>query len=175
VLYGLGDPEVGRVVLAAHHAGVAEATAYLDEHLGTRRGRGGHEHVPGRGCFGGVRPPDVQGGGSAVADPPGGRQPDAGPDGRWTALDGRDLYRHRLAADAIYRARYQRELVRTLGWSGRPAATRPRGAHRVADERRGRPMPADQDQPKRADRRERHHHCRDAVVVDAADAAVAEA
>jgi hypothetical protein len=38
-----------------------------------------------------------------------------GPDGRWTALDGRDLYRHRLAADAVYRATYQRELVRTLG------------------------------------------------------------
>jgi conjugative relaxase-like TrwC/TraI family protein len=38
-----------------------------------------------------------------------------GPDGRWTALDGRDLYRHRLAADAIYRASYQRELSRTLG------------------------------------------------------------
>jgi TrwC relaxase len=37
-----------------------------------------------------------------------------GPDGRWTALDGRDLYRHRLAADAVYRATYQRELVRTL-------------------------------------------------------------
>jgi conjugative relaxase-like TrwC/TraI family protein len=30
-------------------------------------------------------------------------------------MDGRDLYRHRLAADAIYRATYQRELVRTLG------------------------------------------------------------
>jgi conjugative relaxase-like TrwC/TraI family protein len=38
-----------------------------------------------------------------------------GPDDRWTALDGRDLYRHRLAADAIYRATYQCELVRTLG------------------------------------------------------------
>jgi TrwC relaxase len=38
-----------------------------------------------------------------------------GPDGRWTALDGRDLYRHRLAADAIYRATYQQELARTLG------------------------------------------------------------
>jgi conjugative relaxase-like TrwC/TraI family protein len=38
-----------------------------------------------------------------------------GPDGRWTALDGRDLYWHRLAADAIYRASYQRELSRSLG------------------------------------------------------------
>jgi ATP-dependent exoDNAse (exonuclease V) alpha subunit len=46
-----------------------------------------------------------------------------GPDGRWTALDGRDLYRHRLAADAIYRASYQRELVRTLGVEWTPADT----------------------------------------------------
>jgi hypothetical protein len=38
-----------------------------------------------------------------------------GPDGRWTALDGRDLYRHRRAADAVYRAAYQRELTRSLG------------------------------------------------------------
>jgi AAA domain/TrwC relaxase len=46
-----------------------------------------------------------------------------GPDGRWTAVDGRDLYRHRLAADAIYRATYQRELVRTLGVEWTPADT----------------------------------------------------
>jgi hypothetical protein len=46
-----------------------------------------------------------------------------GPDGRWTALDGRDLYRHRLAADAIYRATYQRELVRALGVEWTPADT----------------------------------------------------
>jgi TrwC relaxase len=38
-----------------------------------------------------------------------------GPDGRWTAVDGRDVYRHRLAADTIYRATYQRQLARTLG------------------------------------------------------------
>jgi TrwC relaxase len=36
-------------------------------------------------------------------------------------LDGRDLYRHRLAADAIYRASYQRELARTLGVEWTPA------------------------------------------------------
>jgi hypothetical protein len=38
-------------------------------------------------------------------------------------VDGRDLYRHRLAADAIYRATYQRELVRTLGVEWTPADT----------------------------------------------------
>jgi AAA domain/TrwC relaxase len=46
-----------------------------------------------------------------------------GPDGRWTALDGRDLYRHRLAADAIYRSTYQRQLSRTLGVEWTPADT----------------------------------------------------
>jgi conjugative relaxase-like TrwC/TraI family protein len=46
-----------------------------------------------------------------------------GPDGRWTALDGRDVYRHRLAADAIYRASYQRELSRSLGVEWTPGDT----------------------------------------------------
>jgi conjugative relaxase-like TrwC/TraI family protein len=122
ILYGLGDPATGRAVLAAHHAGLAEAIAYLDEHLGARRGHGGHEHVSGQGLL------------AVGFDHRTSREGDPllhthlvianrvqGPDGRWTALDGRDLYRHRLAADAIYRATYQRELVRTLGVEWTPA------------------------------------------------------
>jgi conjugative relaxase-like TrwC/TraI family protein len=116
VLYGLGDPSTGRAVLAAHHAGVTEATAYLDGHLGARRGHGGVQHVSGQGML------------AVGFDHRTSREGDPllhthlvvanrvrGPDGRWTALDGRDLYRHRLAADAIYRACYQRQLSRTLG------------------------------------------------------------
>jgi conjugative relaxase-like TrwC/TraI family protein len=116
ILYGLGDAATSWAVLAAHHAGVAEATAYLDEHLGTRRGHGGREHVSGQGLL------------AVGFDHRTSREGDPllhthlvvanrvqGPDGRWTALDGRDLYRHRLAADAIYRASYQRQLTRTLG------------------------------------------------------------
>ena len=116
ILYGLGDPTTGRAVLAAHHAGLAEAVGYLDEHLGARRGHGGVQHVSGRGLL------------AVGFDHRTSREGDPllhthlvianrvqGPDGRWTALDGRDLYRHRLAADAIYRATYQRELSRTLG------------------------------------------------------------
>jgi conjugative relaxase-like TrwC/TraI family protein len=121
ILYGLGDPATGRAVLAAHHAGLAEAVAYLDEHLGARRGHGGVQQVSGRGLL------------AVGFDHRTSREGDPlphthlvvanrvqGPDGRWTALDGRDLYRHRLAADAIYRATYQRQLSRTLGveWSG---------------------------------------------------------
>jgi conjugative relaxase-like TrwC/TraI family protein len=116
ILYGLGDPATGRAVLAAHHAGLAEAVGYLDEHLGARRGHGGVQRVSGQGLV------------AVGFDHRTSREGDPllhthlvvanrvqGPDGRWTALDGRDLYRHRLAADAIYRATYQRELVRTLG------------------------------------------------------------
>jgi conjugative relaxase-like TrwC/TraI family protein len=116
ILYGLGDAATGRAVLAAHHAGVAEATAYLNDHLGTRRGHGGHQHVSGRGLL------------AVGFDHRTSREGDPllhthlvvanrvqGPDGRWTALDGRDLYHHRLAADTIYRASYQHELCRTLG------------------------------------------------------------
>jgi conjugative relaxase-like TrwC/TraI family protein len=122
ILYGLGDPATGRAVLAAHHAGLAEAVAYLDEHLGARRGHGGVQHVSGQGVL------------AVGFDHRTSREGDPllhthlvvanrvqGPDGRWTALDGRDLFRHRLAADAIYRATYQRELVRTLGVEWTPA------------------------------------------------------
>jgi conjugative relaxase-like TrwC/TraI family protein len=122
ILYGLGDPAIGRAVLAAHHAGLAEAVGYLDEHLGARRGHGGVQHVSGQGVL------------AVGFDHRTSREGDPllhthlvianrvqGQDGRWTALDGRDLYRHRLAADAIYRATYQRELVRTLGVEWTPA------------------------------------------------------
>ncbi len=115
ILYGLGDPATGRAVLSAHHAGLAEAVAYLDDHLGARRGHGGVQHVSGRGLL------------AVGFDHRTSREGDPllhthlvvanrvqGPDGRWTALDGRDLYRYRLAADAIYRAAYQRRLSRTL-------------------------------------------------------------
>jgi conjugative relaxase-like TrwC/TraI family protein len=115
ILYGLGDLATGRAVLAAHHAGLAEAVAYLDGHLGARRGHGGVQHVSGQGVL------------AVGFDHRTSREGDPllhthlvvanrvqGPDGRWTAVDGRDLYRHRLAADAIYRATYQRELLRTL-------------------------------------------------------------
>jgi conjugative relaxase-like TrwC/TraI family protein len=116
ILYALGDPQTSRAVLDAHHAGLDEAVAYLDGHLGGRRGHGGAEHV----CGGGVLAVGFDHRASREGDPlPHTHLVAAnrvqGPDGRWTALDGRGVYRHRRAADAIYRACYQRELTRTLG------------------------------------------------------------
>ena len=45
VLYALGDERVNRAVMSAHHEGVAEAVAYLDAHVGTRRGHQQHIQV----------------------------------------------------------------------------------------------------------------------------------
>jgi conjugative relaxase-like TrwC/TraI family protein len=116
VLYALGDERIGRALMSAHHEGVVAAVAYLDAQVGTRRGHGGREKVSGRGLL--VVGFDHRT--SREGDP----LPHThlvianriqGPDGRWTTLDGRDLYAHRRAADAVYRAAYQRALTRDLG------------------------------------------------------------
>jgi conjugative relaxase-like TrwC/TraI family protein len=134
VLYALGDHHVARAAMSAHHEGVAQAVAYLDAHVGTRRGHGGREKVSGRGLV--VIGFDHRT--SREGDP----LPHThliianrtqGPDGRWTTLDGRDLYAHRRAADALYRAAYQRSLTRSLGiawgeadrWGNRPITGMP--------------------------------------------------
>jgi hypothetical protein len=51
ILYGLGDAAIGRAASSAHHAGVREAVASLDEHIGTRRGHGGVQQVSGWGLL----------------------------------------------------------------------------------------------------------------------------
>jgi conjugative relaxase-like TrwC/TraI family protein len=121
LLYGLGNTHVAAAVLAAHHQATAEAVGYLEAHVGARRGHGGCDHVAG----GGMVAVGFDHRTSRAGDPllhthviVANRV--QGPDGRWTALDGRDLYRHRLAADAIYRGCYQRVLSRSLGvaWTG---------------------------------------------------------
>jgi conjugative relaxase-like TrwC/TraI family protein len=116
ILYGLGDAATGRAVLDAHHAGLAEATAYLDGQLGARRGHGGAEHVGANGLLAvGFDHRTSRAGDPLVHTHLVVANRVQGPDGRWTALDGRDVYRHRRAADAIYRAALQRELTRSLG------------------------------------------------------------
>jgi conjugative relaxase-like TrwC/TraI family protein len=134
VLWALGDHHVNRIAMGAHHEGVAQAIAYLEAHVGTRRGHGGCEKVSGQGLLAVGFDHRT----SRAGDP----LPHThliianrvqGPDGRWTTLDGRDLYRHRRAADALYRAAYQRALTRDLGvewgaadrWGNRPIVGMP--------------------------------------------------
>jgi conjugative relaxase-like TrwC/TraI family protein len=120
LLYGLGDAQVASVVLEAHHQATEQALGYLEGHVGARRGHGGREHVAGDGLVAvGFDHRTSRAGDPLLHTHVIVANRVQGPDGRWTALDGRDLYRHRLAADAIYRGAYQRALSRSLGveWS----------------------------------------------------------
>jgi len=120
LLYGLGDAQVASVVLEAHHQATEQALGYLEEHVGARRGHAGCEHVAGDGLLAvGFDHRTSRAGDPLLHTHVIVANRVQGPDGRWTALDGRDLYRHRLAADAIYRGAYQRALSRSLGveWS----------------------------------------------------------
>jgi conjugative relaxase-like TrwC/TraI family protein len=134
LLYGLGDAKVAAQVLEAHHQATTEALSYLGEHVGARRGHGGHEHVEGNGLLAvGFDHRTSRAGDPLLHTHVIIANRVQGPDGRWTALDGRDLYRHRLAADAIYRGTYQRALTRSLGvawmqgdrWGNRELASMP--------------------------------------------------
>ncbi len=120
VLYALGDDRTRRVAREAHRVGVAAAVGYLDGQVGTRRGRGGAEHVGGEGLLAVGFTHRT----SRASDPLLHTHlvivnRTLGPDGEWRTLDSRDLLHHRLAADAVYRAAYQHELTRSLGirWS----------------------------------------------------------
>jgi len=120
LLYGLGDAKVASAVLEAHHQATEQALGYLEDHVGARRGHSGCEHVDGDGLLAvGFDHRTSRAGDPLLHTHVIVANRVQGPDGRWTALDGRDLYRHRLAADAIYRGAYQRALSRSLGvtWS----------------------------------------------------------
>jgi conjugative relaxase-like TrwC/TraI family protein len=116
VLYALGDDRTRRAAREAHQRGVEAAVAYLDGQVGTRRGRGGAEHVGGAGLLAVGFTHRV----SRAEDPLLHTHlvivnRTLGPDGQWRTLDSRDLLAHRQAADAIYRAAYQHELTCSLG------------------------------------------------------------
>jgi len=120
LLYGLGDARIAARVLDAHQQATAEALGYLEDHVGARRRHGGCDHVAGNGLLAvGFDHRTSRAGDPLLHTHVIVANRVQGPDGRWTALDGRDLYRHRLAADAIYRGAYQRVLSRSLGvvWS----------------------------------------------------------
>jgi conjugative relaxase-like TrwC/TraI family protein len=144
LLYGLGDARTAAQVLDAHHQATQEALGYLEEHVGVRRGHGGCDHVAGDGLLAvGFDHRTSRAGDPLLHTHVIMANRVRGPDGRWTALDGRDLYRHRLAADAIYRGAYQRTLSRSLGvtwsqpdrWGNRELAGMPAELLRVFSKR----------------------------------------
>ncbi len=132
VVFGVGDPDVTAAVRRAHEHAVQEAFGYLERSAAAvRRGRGGasvHQ-------AGGLVAAAFRHRTSRMGDPQLhthllvanlGR----GPDGRWSALDARQIYAHARVASFIYQAVLRGELTRELGvaWTPvREASPRSRG------------------------------------------------
>jgi len=144
VLYALGDNKTRQAARDAHMAGVAAAVAYLDGQVGTRRGRGGAEHVGGEGLLAvGFTHRTSRAGDPLLHTHLVIVNRTLGPDGEWRTLDSRDLLAQRQAADAIYRATYQHELTRSLGiawgepdrWGNRAIQGMPEGLVRAFSKR----------------------------------------
>ena len=117
VLFGIGDPQLRTAVRSAHDRAALEAVGYLERSAAAvRRGHGGAEVVPAGGLVAAAFRHRTSRAGDPQLHTHGlvanlGR----GPDGRWSALDGRRLYAHARAASFVYQAVLRAELTRTLG------------------------------------------------------------
>jgi len=124
LLYGLGELDVTRQVRHAHETALAEAIDYLERHAAVaRRGHGGRTRVDGSGFLAAA----FQHRSSRLGDPLLHHHVlvanyTRGPDGRWTALDGRVLFAQAKTAGYLYQAALRRELTRRLGVAWQPVA-----------------------------------------------------
>ncbi|GLC63066.1 hypothetical protein PLESTB_001977100 [Pleodorina starrii] len=123
LLWALGGDEARKAVEAAHNEAIAETLSFLEQEATfTRRGRNG------------VRQIDVEGGliatqfrhyDSRTGDP---QLHDHvviankvfGADGKWSSLDGRTLYRMKVAASETYNAKVMEKVSTSLGVAATP-------------------------------------------------------
>jgi Ti-type conjugative transfer relaxase TraA len=117
VLFGICESDVVREIVRAHEAAVVEALGYLErEGCGARRGHGGAVQVRGRGFVAAAfRHRSSRAGDPLLHTHVVVANATQGPDGRWTALDGRQLYRHAKTAGYLYQAALRAELSERLG------------------------------------------------------------
>lgn len=127
LLYALGDDATRTSVRLAHDAAVADAIGYLERTAcKVRRGKGGVERHDGGGFVSAAFRQRT----SRAGDPHLHTQVVTanmalGPDGRWTALDGRLIYLHGKTAGMLYAASFRYRMARELGtrWVMRPNGT----------------------------------------------------
>jgi conjugative relaxase-like TrwC/TraI family protein len=108
---------VAAAVQKGHAKAVAAALGYLERHAAiARRGHGGHELVRGNGFIAAVFQHRTSRAGDPLLHSHGViANLTCGPDGRWTALDGRVLYNHGKTAGYLYQAVLRHEVTRELG------------------------------------------------------------
>ncbi len=117
VLWGAADADVAREVRLGHEVAVAGALGYLeDEACRARRGAGGAVQVRGGGFVAAAfRHRSSRAGDPLLHTRVVVANATQGPDGRWTALEGRELYRHAKTAGYLYQAVLRAELSERLG------------------------------------------------------------
>ncbi len=117
VLWGLADPEVAAVVVAAHEAAVQVGLRYVEKWAGfTRTGRGGAIRVRADGLIAaGFRHRTSRDGDPHLHTHVLVANSVRAADGRWRTLDGRGLLVHMKTAGYAYDAQLRHELTERLG------------------------------------------------------------
>jgi conjugative relaxase-like TrwC/TraI family protein len=117
LLFALGDERVAEVVRAAHDRAVTEALGYLEaEAARVRRGHNGLRVEPAGGLVAaGFRHRTSRAGDPQLHTHLLVANLGRGPDGRWSALDGRLFYSHGRTAGFLYQAALRAELTARLG------------------------------------------------------------
>ena len=122
LLWGLGDRDLAGQVIAAHHQAVTSALGYLERTAGfTRTGKNGVHRVDAAAFL------------AAGFDHRTSRDGDPhlhthvlvsnsvlSPDGRWRTIDGKGIYRHKMAASYLYDAELRNQLTARLGVGWEP-------------------------------------------------------
>jgi conjugative relaxase-like TrwC/TraI family protein len=116
LLFALADPRTSRLVREAHDRAVAAALGYLEREAGeVRRGRDGVDRLPGGGFVAAAfRHRTSRAGDPQLHTHVQVANMTRGCDGRWSALDGRQLYWQAKTAGTLYQAALRHEL-RALG------------------------------------------------------------
>jgi conjugative relaxase-like TrwC/TraI family protein len=117
ILFGIGEAEIARVLRECHETAIGDALGYLErEACRARRGKDGLLQVQGNGFVAAAFGHRTSRAGDpllhthvVVANRV------QGPDGRWTALDARPVYRHAKTAGCLYQARLRHEVTERLG------------------------------------------------------------
>ncbi len=124
VAWALTGPDVAREIVAAHEEATGAALAYLErEAVFVRRGPQGAEVLGGSGLVGGAfrhrssRAGDPQLHTHVVV-----ANATEGPDGRWSALDGRHLYAQARTAGFLYQSQLRAGLTERLSIEWGPVA-----------------------------------------------------
>ena len=126
LLFALGDEQLSAVVRRAHDAAVTQALGYLEREAGeVRRGKDGRDRLPGGGFVAAAfRHRTSRAGDPQLHTHVLVANMTRGADGRWSALDGRQLYLQAKTAGTLYQAALRDQLAPLgLAWVLNPNGT----------------------------------------------------